>query len=131
MHPARQQAGGSSIHVGYNLIQPPTIQTLGLTVLDEPSATQSDPSVLELQLRVVTKQSASKTARIKKVKASEDNTAVEKWIRDISDLHRSKPPPSVHYQKTMPDIDNLMQVRSCIKPEHSNHTCYPGVARRF
>ena len=79
-------------------------------MLDEPSATQSDPSVLELQLRVVTKQSASKTARIKKVKASEDNTAVEKWIRDISDLHRSKPPPSVHYQKTMPDIDNLMQV---------------------
>ena len=79
-------------------------------MLDEPSATQSDPSVLELQLRVVTKQSASKTARIKKVKASEENTAVEKWIRDISDLHRSKPPPSVHYQKTMPDIDNLMQV---------------------
>ena len=119
------------MYVGYNLIQPTTIQTLGLTVLDEPSATQSDPSVLELQLRVVTKQSASKTARIKKVKASEDNTAVEKWIRDISDLHRSKPPPSVHYQKTMPDIDNLMQVRSCIKPEQSNQTCYPGVARRF
>ena len=85
-------------------------KTLGLTVLDEPSATQSDPSVLELQLRVVTKQSASKTARIKRVRASEDSSAVEKWIRDISDLHRSKPPPSVHYQKTMPDIDNLMQV---------------------
>ena len=80
-------------------------------MLDEPSATQSDPSVLELQLRVVTKQSATKTARIKRIKASEDNGAVEKWIRDISDLHRSKPPPSVHYQKTMPDIDNLMQVK--------------------
>ena len=81
-------------------------------MLDEPSATQSDPSVLELQLRVVTKQSATKTARIKRIKASEDNGAVEKWIRDISDLHRSKPPPSVHYQKTMPDIDNLMQVKT-------------------
>merc|ERR1711915_146061 len=84
-------------------------EKLGLTVLDEPSATQSDPSVLELQLRVVTKQSASKATRIKSVKAGEDSTAVEKWIRDISDLHRSKPPPSVHYQKTMPDIDGLMQ----------------------
>ena len=86
-------------------------KTLGLTVLDEPSATQSDPSVLELQLRVVTKQSANKSAKIKRVKANDDTAAVDKWIRDISDLHRSKPPPSVHYQKTMPDIDNLMQVR--------------------
>ena len=80
--------------------------------MDEPSATQSDPSVLELQLRVVTKQSANKATRIKRVKAGEDSTAVEKWIRDISDLHRSKPPPSVHYQKTMPDIDGLMQVNN-------------------
>ena len=110
---------------------------MGLTVLDEPAATQSDPSVLELQLRVVTKQSATKTARIKRVKASEDTVAVEKWIRDISDLHRSKPPPSVHYQKTMPDIDNLMQVRqtllstrSCQPTKNeSNQALYPGVAR--
>ena len=35
---------------------------------------------------------------------------MEKWILDISDLHRSKPNPSVHYSKPMPDIDNLMQV---------------------
>ena len=35
------------------------------------------------------------------------------YIRDIGDVHRSKPPPTVHYQKAMPDIDDLMQVDSC------------------
>ncbi len=34
---------------------------------------------------------------------------IEKWIKDISDLHRSKPPPTVHYTRPMPDIDQLMQ----------------------
>ena len=40
------------------------------------------------------------------------STQVAKWIRDISDLHRAKPAPTIHYSKTMPDIDNLMQVSS-------------------
>ena len=35
--------------------------TLGLTVLDEPSAKQSDPSVLELHMRVVSKQSSGRS----------------------------------------------------------------------
>lgn len=35
---------------------------------------------------------------------------VQQWIRDISDLHRSKPPPSVHYKHPMPDVDKIMQV---------------------
>ena len=35
---------------------------------------------------------------------------VDKWIKDIRDLHRSKPNPSVQYSRTMPDIDPLMQV---------------------
>lgn len=77
-------------------------------MLDEPSAKQSDPNVLELHLRVVSKQSSSKARRIAKL-AGQDVAALEKWIRDISDLHRSKPAPSVHYHKAMPDIDNLMQ----------------------
>ena len=59
------------------------------------------------------------------MKATEDTAAIEKWIRscniyhifftllktlfyirDIGDVHRSKPPPTVHYQKAMPDIDD-------------------------
>ena len=77
-------------------------------MLDEPSAKQSDPSVLELHMRVVSKQSSSGTRRIKRIQG-QDVTAMEKWIHDISDLHRSKPAPTIHYSKPMPDIDNLMQ----------------------
>ena len=70
--------------------------------------------------------------QVKRGKATEDTAAIEKWIRscniyhifftllktlfyirDIGDVHRSKPPPTVHYQKAMPDIDDLMQVDSC------------------
>jgi intraflagellar transport protein 46 len=85
-------------------------EIVGLSVLDEPAARQSDPSVLDLQLRAISKHSTQKEAVIKKIDNSEKSAkAIEKWINDISDLHRSKPPPSVHYTKPMPDIDNLMQ----------------------
>eukprot|EP00095_Tigriopus_kingsejongensis_P009322 snap_masked-scaffold486_size158769-processed-gene-0.8 protein:Tk09322 transcript:snap_masked-scaffold486_size158769-processed-gene-0.8-mRNA-1 annotation:"intraflagellar transport protein 46 homolog" len=85
-------------------------EELGLQVLDEPAAKQSDPSVLELQLRAISKQSSQKAAQVKKIESGEKNgKEIEKWIKDISDLHRSKPPPTVHYSRPMPDIDNLMQ----------------------
>ena len=88
-------------------------EKLGLIVLDEPQAGQSDPNVLDLQLRALTKHSAGKTSRSKKVTGGEvAGREVEKWIHDISDLHRSKPPPSVNYRHPMPDIDKLMQVRA-------------------
>ena len=71
---------------------PVTIEDqLGLAVLDEPMASQSDPSVLDLQLRAVTKQIGGKVARSKKVAGGDlelTHKELEKWIRDISDLHR-------------------------------------------
>ena len=65
-------------------------EELGLAVLDEPTAGQSDPSVLDLQLRAVTKEVGGRVAaRAKKVAGGELATReLEKWIRDISDLHR-------------------------------------------
>ncbi|XP_046989909.1 intraflagellar transport protein 46 homolog isoform X1 [Schistocerca americana] len=82
----------------------------GLHVLDEPCACQSEPAVLHLQLRAVAKQSSGSAVVVKKVENAEKNSrAIDKWIKDISDLHLSKPPPTVHYTKPMPDIDNLMQ----------------------
>lgn len=85
-------------------------EDLGLRVLDEPAPKQSDPSVLELQLRAISKQSSHKAAQVKKIESGEKSSKdIEKWIKDISDLHRSKPPPTVHYSKPMPDIDFLMQ----------------------
>lgn len=86
-------------------------EKVGLSVLDEPAARQSDPSVLDLQLRAISKRSSGKQAVVKKVDSNTEKSAksIDKWIKDISDLHRSKPPPSVHYSKPMPDIDSLMQ----------------------
>ena len=76
-----------------------TKEKLGLTILDEPAAKQSDPSVLDLQLRAISKRSTQKQALVKKVDNTEKSSkAIDKWIKDISDLHRSKPPPSVHYR---------------------------------
>lgn len=83
---------------------------VGMKVLDEPCAAQSEPAVLHLQLRALTKQSSAKAIVVKQVEDAEKNgKAIEKWIKDISDLHRSKPPPTVHYTKPMPDIDSLLQ----------------------
>jgi hypothetical protein len=77
-------------------------------------STQSDPSVLELQLRAISKQSSAKSVQIRKIDSGDKNgKEIDKWIKDISDLHRSKPPPTVHYTKQMPDIDRLMQETYC------------------
>ncbi|XP_076457673.1 intraflagellar transport protein 46 homolog isoform X2 [Babylonia areolata] len=84
--------------------------TLGLTVLDEPCAKQSDPTVLDLQLRAISKQTTAKSLVVKSLESAEKNPkAIENWIESIRDLHRSKPPPNVHYSRNMPDIDTLMQ----------------------
>ena len=84
---------------------------LGLEALDEPASNQSDPTVLQLQLRAVTKSSAAQPMLVHAVESAEkDPKAVTRWINSINDLHRHKPPPSVHYSKPMPDIEALMQI---------------------
>ncbi|GFO33652.1 intraflagellar transport protein 46-like protein [Plakobranchus ocellatus] len=84
--------------------------TLGLTVLDEPCAKQSDPTVLDLQLRAISKQTTAKQLVVKSLANAEKNPKhIENWIDNIRELHRSKPPPNVHYSKNMPEIDTLMQ----------------------
>ncbi|XP_038065243.1 intraflagellar transport protein 46 homolog isoform X2 [Patiria miniata] len=84
--------------------------TLGLTVLDEPCAKQSDPTVLDLTLRAISKQTTTKAMQVRSIdEASKNPKLVQNWIESISNLHRSKPPPTVHYNKTMPDIESLMQ----------------------
>ena len=82
---------------------------LGLTVLDEPTAKQSDPNIMELQLRSLSKSSSARLSKVKKVvNIDKDRKVVEKWIQDIDSLHRSKPPPTVQYSRQMPDVDVLM-----------------------
>lgn len=75
-------------------------QGVGINYLDEPSSFQSDPSVLDLRLRALAKQSSSRSVMVKKIdNVAKNSKIIENWIKDISDLHRSKPSPSVHYLK--------------------------------
>ena len=82
---------------------------LGLQVLDEPAAAQSDATVLELQLRAVSKKQHGDVAVRSIENAAKNPQEIDRWIKSIEDLHRSKPPPQVHYRKAMPDIDALME----------------------
>jgi len=84
---------------------------LGLTVLDEPAANQSDPTVFTLQLRAVTKSSGAQPMLVRSVEYAEKNPKMlTNWVNSINDLHRHKPAPSVRYSKPMPDIEALMQI---------------------
>ncbi|CAH0552958.1 unnamed protein product [Brassicogethes aeneus] len=85
---------------------------LGLEVLDEPAASQSDPALLQLQLRASSIKASDKNLNVvvKKIDKVEKNTkTIDKWIKDISDLHKSKSSPVVRYSEPMPDLDDLMQ----------------------
>lgn len=84
--------------------------SLGLTVLDEPCAKQSDPTVLDLMMRSITKQTNMAKVAVRSIdNASQTPKAIESWIKSIADLHKTKPLPTVHYSKNMPDIDQLME----------------------
>ncbi|XP_058050488.1 intraflagellar transport protein 46 homolog isoform X2 [Ahaetulla prasina] len=83
---------------------------LGLLMLDEPSTKQSDPTVLSLWLTENSKQHNVAQVKVKSLENAEKNPkAVDSWIESISELHRCKPPATVHYARPMPDIDTLMQ----------------------
>ncbi len=66
---------------------------LGLVSLDEPASIQSDPTVLTLQLRAVSKSSgAGAPLLVRSIEhAEKDPKAINNWISSISDLHRHKP----------------------------------------
>lgn len=83
---------------------------LGLKMLDEPSLSQSDATVLDLQLRATSKKKHGDIVVRSIENAEKTPKEIDRWIKSIADLHRTKPPPQVHYTKAMPDIESLMQV---------------------
>jgi len=88
-------------------------EKLGLYVLDEPAATQTDPTVLEIMLKQLTKTSnvISVPVAVRSIEQADKNPQkITTWVKKIDEVHRGKPLPSVHYSKPMPDIEKLMQV---------------------
>ncbi|KAG2491221.1 hypothetical protein HYH03_010430 [Edaphochlamys debaryana] len=85
---------------------------LGLKVLDEPAARQSDPTVLTLQLRQLSKEApGAKADMVGRLEHTDENKAkkIQQWITSIMDIHKAKPAASVSYSKRMPEIEALMQ----------------------
>lgn len=84
---------------------------LGLKFLDEPASSQSDPTVLELQLRAMSKKLQYGDVAVRSIEHANKNPAsIDKWIQSIASLHRSKPPPQVHYKRNVPDMDTLLDM---------------------
>ncbi|TYZ57447.1 hypothetical protein PybrP1_010834 [[Pythium] brassicae (nom. inval.)] len=86
------------------------LDNLGLKMLDEPSLAQSDATVLDLQLRSTSKKKHGDIVVRNIENAEKAPKEIDRWVKSIADLHRTKPPPQVHYTKAMPDIESLMQV---------------------
>ena len=83
---------------------------LGTRRLDEPAPLQSDPTVLDLQLRALSKTSGLEPVAVRALEHAEKNPKeILKWVASIAELRRSAPPPSVHYSRPMPEIEALMQ----------------------
>lgn len=84
---------------------------LGSVRLDEPTLNPSDPSILDLQLRHLSKNQDLQPIEVRSIENAEKcPKEIENWVKRIDDLNRSKPAPTVQYSRRMPDIEQLMQV---------------------
>merc|ERR1719217_728848 len=87
------------------------LSDLGTTRLDEPTLNPSDPSILDLQLRSLSKNQDLQPMEVRSIENAEKNPKeIDNWVKRIDDLNRSKPAPTVQYSRRMPDIEQLMQV---------------------
>jgi intraflagellar transport protein 46 len=81
-------------------------------VLDEPAAVQSDPTLLNLQLRQLSKDTPGVRMEVVGCIEHGDKDRRQRlatWISSIADLHKNKPAAAVHYSRPMPDLEVLMQ----------------------
>ena len=86
---------------------------LGIRVLDEPAARQSDATVLSLRLRHANKQSggAATPAEVRCIDKPEgEPEKLNNWIENVKSLHAGDrgAVASVSYSKNMPDVETLM-----------------------
>ena len=95
---------------------------LGLNVIDyEPCSRdeQSDPAVLELKLRALSKKKRSSHSledddtvvrSISNANSMNGRQDIMRWIKSIEDVHESsRSAPKVHFKEIMPSIETLME----------------------
>merc|ERR1712151_1483014 len=102
---------------------------LGTTCLDEPTMNPSDPSILDLQLRSLSKNQDLQPMEVRSIAHAEKcPKEIENWYKRIDDLNRSKPAPTVQYSRKMPDIEQLMQVWPAEFEEYLQQNPLPDLA---
>jgi intraflagellar transport protein 46 len=85
-------------------------EELGITQLDEPCLDCSDPTTLTMKYIQVKKTKSSAPIEVRSIEMADKNPKeISRWIKNVEDLHKSRPPPNVNYTKSMPDIEHLMQ----------------------
>ena len=97
---------------------------LGLSRIDEPSVTGSDPALVTMQLKALSKSHApvDEEVAVRSIDRAEENPdEITKWIASIEKMHVQLPLPTVQYSRRyifflhhctlfrMPDMDKLMQ----------------------
>ena len=88
-----------------------TKEDLGVTLLDEPALNCEDKTVLELkyvQSKNVVRAAPVNVASIDN--ADKKPKEISRWISSVSDLHKTRPPPTVNYTKAMPDFDEHLMI---------------------
>merc|ERR1719440_1347669 len=102
---------------------------LGMTRLDEPTLNPSDPSILDLQLRSLSKNQDLQPMEVRSIENAEKcPKEIENWVKRIDDLNRTKPAPTVQYSRRMPDIEQLMQVWPAEFEEYLQQNPLPDMA---
>jgi len=87
------------------------VDDIGLTHLGEAALVQSDPKIIEMELRAMTKKSDLHAQSVGSITDAQHNIPqIKKWIESVEELHTSKPATEVVYKHPMPDIEALMQV---------------------
>lgn len=88
-------------------------EVLGLTILDEPSISQSNPQVQKMELREqygLTSPGNETDGYIGFIEnPSQNRKALDSWLESIEEIHRNRPPPVLIYTAQMPEMEELMQ----------------------
>ncbi|KAJ3179598.1 Intraflagellar transport protein 46 [Geranomyces variabilis] len=98
----------------------PAVPNLGIAVLDEPRLAQTDPAVLDLQLRAAHKatlgggNSAAPTSKIRTLdlRSGPEGAgarALGQWIKSMGAIKGHATAEAVHYSNKMPDVEKLME----------------------
>jgi intraflagellar transport protein 46 len=77
-----------------------TKEDLGVNVLDEPSLNHEDKTVLEM--KYIQEKNVQKPAlmNVESIEGAEKKPKdVSRWIKNVEDLHKTRPPPTVNYSK--------------------------------